>query len=548
MPARTLGGASSAALVTVAGAGVGALVLVPLARLAQTAADGASLRRVLRAPGFGTAAAHSFELAAIVPLLAVPIGAATALVLRRPDVPCRGLLRVLAVLPLLVPQFVLGYSWTQAYGRAGFTDELVGLHWEGLTGPAGLVVVLVVDAAPLSYLLTAAGLATRAQPQLERAARTAGAGEWTVLRTIVLPLLRPVFAASFVLTFVATLDSFAAPQVLGTPAGYATMTTQIYTDLTLGGDPASFTDAITLSLALALVSLVLLLPADLALGPRLVSRRTAQPGHASSPTRRRRGAGLLLAALLAGYALLAVLLPTLALVSASITRAIGLPPSPGNWTLANFRTALDGPTREALLRSVQLAVLAAIVLTVLGAAVAALERFRGGRLLGTFAVLTFAMPGSALAVGLLIAYQRWLGGTLALILLAYLAKFWALAHRTTSAAVDRLPPGEWHAARVSGASALVAARTVWLPALRPALLGGAVLVFIASLHEVTMSSLLYSTGTETFAVAVLNSQQLGTTTSTAALSVTLTALLLGAGLVWLVGARVVARRGGPGGH
>ena len=129
--------------------------------------------------------------------------------------PGRRLLRVV-VLPLVVPQFVLGYSWTQAYGRAGFTDSLLGIHWDGLIGPAGIVVVLVVNTAPLSYLLAAAGLVTRAQPELEHAARASGATQWAALRTVTLPLLRPALAAAGVLTFVATLESFAVPQVLGT--------------------------------------------------------------------------------------------------------------------------------------------------------------------------------------------------------------------------------------------------------------------------------------------------------------------------------------------
>lgn len=512
------------ALGALASAAALALVIVPLVRLAQQVLDdGSALPRVLRAPGLAKAAGHSLELAVIVPLVAVPLGTALAIGLHRPDVPFRRTLRTLVVLPLLIPQFVLGYSWTQAYGRAGFSDELVGVHWSGLDGPVGIAVVLVIDTAPVCYLLTTVGLATRAQPVLELAARGGGAGGWTALRTVTLPLLRPVLAAEFVLGFVATLESFAAPQVLGAPAGYATLTTRMYADLQLGSDPASFVDAVTLALGLLLIAAVLLVPADLLLGPRLRSRRAGPSGGGS---RLRGRGGAVLAALVCGYAVLAVVLPTLALLAAALTRAIGLAPTPGNWTLGNFRAALDAPTRAALVHSLQLAVLAAVLLTALGAAVAALERFRSGRLLGTLAMLTFAVPGSALAVGLLIAYGRALDGTLALILLAYLAKFWALAHRTVSGAVDRLPAGEWQAARTSGAGTMAAVRTIWLPALAPALAGAGVLVFVAALHELTMSSLLYSTGNETFAVAVLNSQQLGSTGTTAALSVTLTALLL----------------------
>jgi iron(III) transport system permease protein len=529
-------------LIAVAVAGTAGLVVVPLARLVWTVVGDhrASIGRVVSAPGFGRAAAHSLELAVIVPLLAVPIGTATALVLRRPGVPCRGLLRALAILPLLVPQFVLGYSWTQAYGRAGFTDHLIGLHWTGLSGPGGVIVVLVVDGAPVSYLLTTVGLATRAQPELEFAARAAGAGGWTVLRTIVLPLLRPVLAAELVLTFVMTLESFAAPQVLGAPAGYATLTTRLYADLVLGGDPAAFLDAITLALGLLLIAVVLLLPADLVLVPRLRSSRATRPGRDATPARRN-AADAVMSVVLGLYAVLAVVLPTVALVAASITRAVGLPPTPGNWTLANFRAALDAPTRSALLHSVELALLAAVTLTALGAVAAVVERRRAGRVVATLTALTYAVPGSALAVGLLIAYDRRLGGTLALILLAYLAKFWALAHRTVSGAMDRVPPGEWQAARTSGAGQVAAVRTVWLPAMTPALLGAAVLVFAASLHEVTMSSLLYSTGSETFAVAVLNSQELGRTTTTAALSVMLTAVILAVVLPAILVVRLSAR-------
>ena len=110
----------------------------------------------------------------------------------------------------------------------------------------------------------------------------------------------------------------------------------------------------------------------------------------------------------------------------------------------------------------------------LGGCVAALERGRGGRIVATLVTLTLVLPGSTLAVGLLIAYGRWLGGTLTLILLAYLAKLWAVAHRPISGAIDRLPPDELHAARVSGASPLTAIRTVVLRPLAPALVAGLV--------------------------------------------------------------------------
>jgi iron(III) transport system permease protein len=525
------------ALVAIAG-----LVVVPMVRLCQIVFDDrGAVNRVLHAPGLSTALQHTIVLACVVPAIAVPLGAAAAVYLRRPDVPFRTALRLGMLLPLVVPQFVLGYSWTQAYGRAGFTDTLLGFRWNGLTGPFGVAVVMIVDAVPLAYLLTTVGLATRAQPDLDRAARVCGATRWTTLRTITIPLLRPVLAAAFVLTFVATLENFAVPQVLGTPVGYSTLTTRIYADLSLGSDPASFVDAVTLALGLVVIAAVILLPADVLLGPRLRTIRAAQPAGSIAASRPTWSAGRPAAAL-AGYLLLVVIVPMVALILAAVTRAIGVPPTPSNWTLGNFRTALDGPTVTTIGHSLELAATAACVLTVLGALLCAFERRQAGRALGTVAIATFAIPGSTLAVGLLIAYGRWLDSGLVLILLAYLAKFWAIAHRTLSGALDRLPPAELQAARCSGARPLTAMRTIWVPALAPALVGAWLIVFVAALHEVTMSSLLYGPTSQTLAVAVVNSQELGSIGSTAALSIVLTGLLLVAALPALLGLRIAAAR------
>ena len=418
-----------------------------------------------------------------------------------------------------------------------------GVHWAGLLGPAGVWLVLVVNAAPLVYLVVAVGLAARAEPDLERAARVSGAGGATTLLTVTLRLALPAVTAAGVLTFVLTLGTFAIPQVLGAPAGFDTVTTRIYADLSIGGAPAAFVEAVTLALLLVLVAAVCVAPADTLLGPRLRTTRPADAqGTAASPGRRavRRAQ----AAALAGYLALTVALPLAALVLASVTRALGVPPTPGNWGLDHFRSVLTPRTGEALGRSLGLAVVAATVLVVLGGLVAVLERRRGGRLTATLVTLTLVLPGTTLAVALLIAYGRWLSGTLTLILLAYLAKLWAFAHRPIAGALDRLPPDELRAARASGAGPLTAVRTVALRPLAPALLGAWLVCFLTALHEVTMSSLLYGAGSETLAVVVLNSQELGRIGPTAALSVVLFLLVAVPALVlwWGIGRLALQRR------
>ena len=328
---------------------------------------------------------------------------------------------------------------------------------------------MAVNVVPLAYLVVAVGLAARAEPDSERAARASGAGPLTVLWTVTLPLLRPAIATASILVFVLTLGTFAIPQVMGSPAGFSTVTTRIYANLARSSDPADFVEAVALALLLVVIAVVIVLPADWLLGPRLRSTRVATTDPTAVSTSVRWPAGGR-PALTGGYVLLTFAVPLAALVSAALTRAAGLAPIPANWTLANIAEVITPRNAEALGRSLGLAATAATLLVLLGGCVAALERTRWGRGAGTLVTLSLVLPGSTLAVGLLITYGRWIGGTLLIILLAYVAKLWAFAHRPISGALDRLPPDEVHAARASGARPLTALRSVVLRPLLPALL------------------------------------------------------------------------------
>jgi iron(III) transport system permease protein len=236
-----------------------------------------------------------------------------------------------------------------------------------------------------------------------------------------------------------------------------------------------------------------------------------------------------------GYALVAAGIPMLTLILTALTRGPGLLPVPANWTLANFGSGFSGGAGVALARSAGLALTAAILAPLLGGLVAGLARGRWRGPLATVVTLAYAIPGSALAVGIIIGYGRWLDGSVMIILVAYLAKFWVFGHRPVQAALDRLPSGLTRAARLSGARAGTAVRTVVLPPLTVALATAAGLVFVLAFHELTMSTILYGPGTETFAVVIMNQQDLGGVGATAALAVVLTAPVVAAAALaaWL---------------
>lgn len=510
--------------VALAGAALVAVVALPLGELVAGAVStgSATLAGALGASATLVAVRNTLLVAVAATLAAVGLATAAALATERGDVPGRRALRIALVLPFIVPPFVAAISWVQAYAPSGLTDDLLGLSLPGTYGPVGVIVLLTVQQVPLAYVVLAAGLASSVEPDLERAARASGASWGAALRGITLPLLRPALAAAATLVFVASINAFGVPAVLGTPAGFPTVTTRIYADLALSASPEAFARVLGLAAGLVVVALVVVGLGDRGGLLRGGARRTGVPTGGTVAGR----GGWRMAAALWAYVAVTTGIPLLALLGSALTRAVGLAPTPGNWTLAHFADALDGTSLPALRNSLVLALSAAVVATLLGGLLVAVRGARGGRHLGTGAVLTFALPGSALAVAVLLAYGARLRDSLLLILVAYVGKFWALGHRPLAGAVDALPQDVRHAARVSGAGPLTTLRTIVAPLLRPALAGAFLLVFVFGLHELTMSSLLYGPGSATLAVAVLNLQQLGDAPDTAALAVLLTAAVL----------------------
>ena len=518
------------------------LIGLPLARLLAVALGGgtSAVLASLADPAVSGAIANSAWTAAVVAVLAVSAGTGVALATERGGVPGRGWLRAGILLPLLCPPFVTAFGWTRAYGPRGLTDQAVGLALPGLYGPLGIVLVLTVSALPLAWLIVAGALASRVEPDAERAARAAGAGAWTALRTVTLPLLRPAILSALVVTFVFAINAFGVPAILGTPAGFATITTRLYQDLARSSDPAAFVEAAVLAATLVVVALAVVGPADAWLTGRAAARTGETAGSragsgAGTGSARRR----IITTGLAIAIVLLTIVPLVAVLLTALTRAVGLAPVPANWTLANFGEALDRRFVDGLVHSLILALAAATIVLPLGGLLAIVARHgRGGGTLRTAATLGFALPGSALAIAVLLAYGGLLRDTLAIILVAYVAKFWALGQRQVAGSLDRLPADAIRAARASGAGPIVALRSIVVPLLRPSLVASWLIVFLFALHELTMSSLLYGPRTATLSVVVLNAQQLGDPTVSAALAVLLVGLL---GIVALPLA-VVARR------
>jgi iron(III) transport system permease protein len=516
------------------------LVAIPLLVLLRTVLEEGLTALLEAVASAGPSIGATLWTSAAATVLAVLLGATLAVLTERTDVPGRRGLRLAMLLGLIVPGYVAALGWLNTYGPGGMLDDLFGLAFPALVGPIGIVTVMGVEAAPIAYLIVVAGLRTRAEPDLERAARASGASAFDAFRSVTLPLLRPVLAGASAIAFVLSVTSFGVPAVLGIPAGVTTMTTRIYRDLAFSSDPSSFVRAVGLAIVLAVGAALVIVIGDWLLQRRRQERSGAFGGPLGSTGGAAPAAGpveeghgrrwVRPRALVGGSAAWAivsavVILPLVGLLLTALTRAPGLAPVPANWTLDNFAEVLDVRTLEALGNSLVLAAAAAVGVVLLAGLAVLARRGRGAGLTGGLLGLTFALPGSTLAVAVLLAYGVALRDTLAIILVAYLAKFWALGFWPVAAGLDGISDDSYRAARVSGAGVWTTTWTVVLPLLRPMILAGGLIVFMFGLHEVTMSSLLYGPGSATLAVVVLNLQQLGDNGLTAALALVLASLV-----------------------
>lgn len=519
-------------------------MLLPLGRLLlEAVAPGgepgtAALRAMLGNPATWRAFGNTLQVAAGATLLATLVGGAVGLLVALTDLRGKTALVFAFMLPLLIPPQVTALAWMQAFGPGSQPLQALGLApppgtAHPLYSPAGIILLLGVQQAPLVFITLRAGL--RGLPrELVEAARTAGAGPLTVFRTVILPLSLPALLAGAALAFVAAAGNFGIQAMLGIPARYPTLVTLIYQRLADFG-PSVIPNVAMLSLLLAVVALLGIGFERWVLGGRDL-RLVGVPGR---PLAWRLGRWRLPAEFAVWIFLVAILaLPLAALVGVSLVPAYGVPLSPSTLTAENYLDALwrHAATARAFQNSLLLAGLAALLLAGVSGLMGYLLVWRRSRLvaaLGTGAELTYALPGIVVALAMILLFLRPLPvlgislyGTLAIIFLAYVANFLALALRPAIGGFRQTDPALEEAARMCGAGLPMRLRTVILPLVAPLAAAGAILVFMTAVNEIQVSVLLVKTGTETLGTVVFFLEESGSTVMASAVAVLIILLVL----------------------
>lgn len=531
------------------------LCVWPLIRLLATLfADGPAAGIAFVGQVWGSRAArvatwNTLDAALWSTMLAVLLGGGMALLVGLTDLRGKVVLVFLLILPLLIPPQVSALAWMALIGPASALWTLPGLEGlrparNPLLGREGVILVMGIEHAPIVFLALRAGL--RALPgDLIDAARTAGSRPPEAVRRIVMPLMWPALAAGAALAFVSAIGNFGVPALLGIPGRYPVLSTLIYQRLS-GFGPTALPEVAALALILALIAAVGIGLQALAL--RRLAVATDRTGAAHQGFVLGRAQPWVAAAVWALMLVIAVL-PLLALLAAALVPAVGVPLRLDTVTPANLVHVVTelSLTRRAFANSLTLATLAAALTLAAAVPLAWLvgRGWRAARILNLGADVPYVLPGIVLSIAVILAFLPPLPvlgislyNTLWILLLAYLARFFALALRPVAAAMTQIDPALEEAAQNAGAGGLRRLVTIVLPLVAPAAGAGAILVFLGAFSELTVSALLWSRGNETVGVVVFSLQDEGRTTMAAAVSVWVLAVVLAmAGLM-----SVLARR------
>jgi len=151
----------------------------------------------------------------------------------------------------------------------------------------------------------------------------------------------------------------------------------------------------------------------------------------------------------------------------------------------------------------------------------------GVRLLDFLSVVPIGFPGIVLAMGVLITYiQTPIYATIWILMLGYITRFFPYGQRNISSIMLAISEELDQSSRMAGASWLTTLRRITIPLLKPGIFAGWILLFIIFLRELSISIILFTTGTETLSVGVYYLTNFENEPLTAALSMAQTVLLL----------------------
>jgi iron(III) transport system permease protein len=392
-----------------------------------------------------------------------------------------------------------------------------------LRGIPGVLLVHTFTMYPYFYLSTAAALA-QTDDSLEEAAHSLGASRFQTWTRVRLPMLTPALVAGALLTFMSSMGSYSAPLLFQADEVATVQIVQFR-------ERNNLRLASALSVILALTSVIFLI--ILRGYERRADHRRQSKGaiHKRQPithpiAKAALGVSVPMAAVLMTLPVAMIFLCAFMVEGSWQTSVL-----PSRYTMQNFAAVFhDARSWNVVIDSLQITTIALAGTILFGVACAyAITRldFRGKRVLDILIMLPWALPGSVIAIDLIVAFNRpslfglgqTLVGTFAILPLAYFVRFSPLIFRSTTASLSQLDPNLDQAARSLGGTWWQAFRRVVLPLLSRGIMAGALLVFVSGIGEFVASMLLYGASGKPISVGIWEQYGNGHVGTSAALGV-----------------------------
>ncbi len=500
------------------------LMLLPLGWIAYVSAtaNGAPTlryyRKVFTDPQLARALWNTVVLAGWAGLASLVVGAPLAWLVARTDMPGARLIRGLILASFVTPPFLGAFAWVMLAGpNAGLLNK-VYRQVTGADDPllniftmSGLVFVVTLYSFPYVFIMIANALEL-VSSDLEEAAAIHGAGRLWVALTITLPMVLPAVASGFILGVLQSLSLFGSPAILALPAGFHTITTQIWA---LFQYPPKVEMAAAFSMPLLLATALLLW-----IQKRLLGRRGYAAVGGKGQARRRIPLGVWRYPAVAGALAVmacAIFLPYGMLAKAALARAWAQPLTADNLTLANFTFTFFeyGATRAAIVNTLELGLMTATTGAVLAALLAYVTNRRlivGHQILAFLALAPVVVPGVVLAVGLFLAYTRpplLLYGTLWVLFIAYLTKEIPVGYAQSDSTFKSIHPELEDASRILGAGRLRVLSEITAPLAKNGVIAAWCFIFIGVIRELSASIILFTPNTKVISVVIFDLKEEG---------------------------------------
>ncbi len=471
---------------------------------------------------YRNALVNSLSVAALVGVLSVTIGYLAAFVLTRLPVPGKTLLHYVTILPIVSPPFVSAVSILFLFGFNGLiTRQLLGLNDFSIYGFHGVVLSQVFTFAPIAYL-SLRGVLASLSPVLEDAALNIGASRWQTFWKVSLPLSLPGIASAFLIVFIESMADFGNPLVLA-GASFPMLAPQAYLEIT---GSFNLSRGATLAIVLLIPSITAFAIQRYYLAKRQYIAFTGKPTASTSkivtaPVK------WLLYGLVVFFALMVAAFYAVILLGA-FTKVWGFNYAP---TIAHFVYVFDVGL-ESVKDTLVVAIVSTPVSGLLGMLIAFLvvrRSFPGRTALEFGSILSFAVPGTVVGIGYILAFNApplILTGTLAILVLCFVFRYMPVGIQSGIAVLRQIDPSIEEAAQNLGADGITTFRKVTLPLIAPAFFSGLVYAFVRAMTAISAAIFLVSANWNLMTVQILNQVGSGRLGVAAAFSVVVIVIVL----------------------